>query len=360
MLFHDISCIFTLMQCRLLLFGAPADPPGAVAVSVDELVDPTVGDVLGALGLLVDGAYVDGRRVDPAEAALEVFVAGSTVAAWAGRAVPSAVPVVGLAVVAGPDAGQIAHLGVGAHVVGRDLSSAVAVEDRTVSRRHIEIQATDAAVTTRDLGSVNGSRIGDTWIVTASAVMPKALIHVGASSLRFHALPGPSSPPIGPARGGHIAFVRPPRQQLPAAQPIAPPPRAHGASRRLAIDVVAIAVPVLFALLLAVAFDPRFALMGLIGPVLAISNHFGQRRRARRDDAQREITERQARTRFGNDLLAARVAHTRDLHERAPDLGEIARRIEGELTGLWERRPAHDDFLALTVGFAAIDWTPAF
>ena len=352
--------MFTLMQLRLLLLGVPPEPHRTVVVSVDGLVDPRVGDVLGALGLPVDVAYVDGRRVDPAEAALGVLVDGSTIAACAGRSARSTVPVVGLAVVAGPDAGQIAHLGAGAHVVGRDLSSAVAVEDRTVSHRHIEIQATDGGVTTRDLGSVNGSRMGDAWIVTSSAVIPKALIHVGASSLRFHALSGPSSSPTGPAHGGHIAFVRPPRQQLPAAQPIAPPPRAHSASRRLAIDVVAIAVPVLFALLMAVVFDPRFALMGLIGPVLAISNHFGQRRRARRDDAQREVTERQARTRFRNDLLAARVAHTRDLHERAPDLGEIARRIEGELTGLWERRPAHDDFLALTVGFAAIEWTPAF
>src|SRR5437899_547552 len=78
--------------------------------------------------------------------------------------------------------------------------------------------------------------------------------------------------------------------------PIAPPPRAQGASRLIAIDVVSIAVPVLFALLMAVAFDPRFALMGLIGPVLAVSNHIGQRRRARRDNARREISDRQART----------------------------------------------------------------
>jgi hypothetical protein len=146
--------------------------------------------------------------------------------------------------------------------------SAVAVEDRTVSRRHIEIRQLTRNHRTDDLGSVNGSRIGDAWIVTRRG-HSQALIHVGASSLRFHALPGPSSPPIGPARGGRIAFVRPPRQHLPAAQPIAPPPRAQGASRRLALDVVAIAVPVLFALLMAVAFDPRFALMGLIGPVLA-------------------------------------------------------------------------------------------
>ena len=328
-------------------------------VAVDERAAPSVGDVLLALGIPVAATYVDGRLVDPAESAADHLVDGATITP-AGESVPATVPVVGLAVVAGPDAGRVTSLGAGAHVVGRDLSSAVAVDDRTVSRRHLEIRVTDDTAAVNDLGSVNGSRTGDGWIVTASPVIPKALIHVGASSLRFHALPRPPSPPVGPARGGRIAFVRPPRQHLPAAQPIAPPPRAHGASRRLAIDVVAIAVPVLFALLMAVAFDPRFALMGLIGPVLAISNHFGQRRRARRDDAQREITERQARTRFRNDVLAARAAHSRDVHERAPDLGEIARRIDGELTGLWERRPAHDDFLALTVGFAAIDWTPEF
>jgi S-DNA-T family DNA segregation ATPase FtsK/SpoIIIE len=281
-------------------------------VAVDELVSPTIGDVLVAVGLPLAATYVDGRLVDPAASAADHLVDGATITP-AGESVPATVPVVGLAVVAGPDAGRVTSLDAGAHVVGRDLSSTVAVDDRTVSRRHLEIRVTDDTAAVNDLESLNGSRTGDAWIVTASPVIPKALIHVGASSLRFHALPGPSAP-VGPVRGGRIAFVRPPRQQLPAAQPIAPPPRAHGASRRLAIDVVAIAVPVLFALLMAVAFDPRFALMGLIGPVLAISNHLGQRRRVRRDDAQREITERQARTRFRNDVLAARAAHSRDVH----------------------------------------------
>ena len=68
------------MNLRLLLLGSPPHPTGAVLVAVDELAEARVGDVLGALGLPVDGADVDGRRVDPAEAALEVFVDGSTVA----------------------------------------------------------------------------------------------------------------------------------------------------------------------------------------------------------------------------------------------------------------------------------------
>ncbi|MEO8695163.1 MAG: FtsK/SpoIIIE domain-containing protein [Acidimicrobiales bacterium] len=348
------------MQIRLVLSSSPQDLPRPVLVAIEELGAPTVGDVLGTVGLPLGPVQVDGRPIDPADAAVDVLVDGAVIARWPGESGATAAPlVIGLAVVAGPDAGGVTLLGAGSHVVGRDLATDVAIEDRTVSRRHLQVQLEDGSISAADLGSVNGSWVSDAWIGAATPVAPKALMHIGASSLRLHPL-GSSAPPVGAPRGGRIAFVRPPRHQLPAALLIAPPPRAQGVSRRMALDVVAIAVPVLFALLMAVMFDPRFALMGLIGPVLALNNHYGQRRRGRRDDAQREITDRQARTRFRNDVLAAKAAHIRDLHERTPDLGEIARRIDCSLDGLWERRPAHDDFLALSVGFASIAWAPEF
>ena len=347
------------MDLRLLLLGSPTTPDRAVLVAVDDLAHPTIGAVITALGLPLAPTSIDGRRVDPDQPAAELLVDGATITQHAGQPPSSAPSAVGVAVVAGPDAGRITHLAEGATLVGRDLSAAVVIDDRTVSRRHLEIHVIGGGVSLHDLGSVNGSRAGIQWLSTPAPVAFDALVHVGASSIRFHSIPATTLPSAA-ACGGRIALVRPPRQQPRGPQPIAPPPRAQGASRLIAIDVVSIAVPVLFALLMAVAFDPRFALMGLIGPVLAVSNHIGQRRRARRDNARREISDRQARTRFRNDLVAARAAHERDLHERTPDLGEIARRIDHDVAGLWERRHAHDDFLSLGVGFGAIEWTPAF
>ena len=191
------------MQLRLLpVPAARREASRTVVVSVDERANPTVGQVLAALGVPVAVASVDGRRVDPGESALEMLVDGSTIAAWVGESVPATVPVVGLAVVAGPDAGRSTSLGAGTHIVGREPSSVVAIDDRTVSRSHLEIISTVDTTSVRDVGSVNGSRMGGAWIETASPVIPKALIHIGASSVRFHTLAGSSVPPVGPARGG--------------------------------------------------------------------------------------------------------------------------------------------------------------
>ena len=350
------------MDLRLLLDG-PDDGPGrAIVLSVDDLAHPCVGDVLEALALPLDSTRIDGRAADPTQPAHECLVDGATLTTPAHPRHPLPLPapsVVAIAVVAGPDAGRVVPLPVQGGRVGRDPACTVVIDDRTVSREHLEFHMTGEGVSAHDLGSVNGSRTGSQWLITPTPVAFDALVHVGASTIRFDSAP-PLAPASTAARGGRIALVRPPRQQRPALPAIAPPPRTDGPSRLIAIDLVAIAVPVLFALLMAVAFDPRFALMGLIGPVLAVSNHFGQRRRARRDNAERATTDRQAHARFRNAVVGARDAYEHDLHQRTPDLVEVARRVGDDLSGLWERRSSHDDFLSLSVGFGPIEWSPAF
>ena len=352
------------MDLRLLLDGPDPRPGRPVVVSVDDLARPCVGAVLEALALPLDSTSIDGRATDPTQPAHECLVDGATLTTHAHPRHPSPPPGpsgIAIAVVAGPDAGRALPLPLHGGRVGRNPAGAAVIDDRTVSRGHLEIHIAGDEVSAHDLGSVNGSRTGNQWLTTPTPVAIDALVHLGASTIRFE-----SAPPLLPtaslaaARGGRIALVRPPRQRRPALSAIAPPPRAAGPSRLMAINLVAIAVPVLFALLMAVVFDPRFALMGLIGPLLAVSNHFGQRRRARRDNAERATTERQARARFRNAVIGARDAHEHDVHRRTPDLVEIARRIGDDLSGLWERRPSHDDFLLLSVGFGSIEWTPTF
>src|SRR5688500_12875615 len=186
MLFHSFSCMFDLMQLRLLLSAAHRAPPRRVLVAIDDLGAATVGDVLAALGVPTAGACVDGHLANPADAALGVLVDGATIEESSGGSDPSALAIAGVAVVAGPDGGRVIALGAGTHVIGRDPASVVPIADRTVSRRHCEIRVSGDAAAVIDLGSVNGSRIDETWLVVPSPVAPEVLVHVGASSLRVH------------------------------------------------------------------------------------------------------------------------------------------------------------------------------
>ena len=68
--------------------------------------------------------------------------------------------------------------------IGRNPDSGLQVDDLQVSRRHAVIEQTSAGTLLRDLGSGNGTYIGDQRIVEYR-LSHGDLIHVGQVSLRF-------------------------------------------------------------------------------------------------------------------------------------------------------------------------------
>src|SRR5436190_23929632 len=86
-------------------------------------------------------------------------------------------------VVAGPDKG--------AHAVGGDTVSvgtardnALATGDFTVSRYHLEVAARPNGIVVSDLGSTNGTYIGNVRIERA-VVPPGTLVRLGGTTIRF-------------------------------------------------------------------------------------------------------------------------------------------------------------------------------
>ncbi len=87
-------------------------------------------------------------------------------------------------VIAGPDRGRSAALRSGGLVIGSAPDCDLALTDRAVSSRHLEIQASGDGFLLRDMGSTNGTRVGDLKVQLATMTGPVD-IALGRTRLRF-------------------------------------------------------------------------------------------------------------------------------------------------------------------------------
>jgi DNA-binding winged helix-turn-helix (wHTH) protein len=82
-------------------------------------------------------------------------------------------------------AGKRTALGAGENVIGRDPGAGLFIDDASVSRRHARIVVTEEGATLEDLGSKNGTRLGDRKVEAAMPLDDGARIRVGTVELTF-------------------------------------------------------------------------------------------------------------------------------------------------------------------------------
>src|SRR5258706_6860654 len=102
------------------------------------------------------------------------------------RSPPVFIPRFRVRAISGDDAGLEASSEDGRLVVGTGDGADLRLGDRTVSRFHVELEATDAGIVVRDLGSTNGTIIGalrvrEALVQAGSAVV----IDVGRTRLQL-------------------------------------------------------------------------------------------------------------------------------------------------------------------------------
>lgn len=81
----------------------------------------------------------------------------------------------------------------GEHTVGRDPDADVYIDSPRVSRRHALIRVSGAEVTVEDLGSTNGTFVGDRQIDTLAKVEHGDAVRVGSTVLTIRVLVAPGS-----------------------------------------------------------------------------------------------------------------------------------------------------------------------
>lgn len=77
----------------------------------------------------------------------------------------------------------------GDNVLGRSSESVVFLDSEDVSRRHAVIRVHGVTATIEDLGSKNGTRLGDRPIATAEALRDRDEIRIGRAFLTFRCIP---------------------------------------------------------------------------------------------------------------------------------------------------------------------------
>ncbi|MGH9120024.1 MAG: FtsK/SpoIIIE domain-containing protein, partial [Acidimicrobiales bacterium] len=271
-----------------------------------------------------------------------------------------------LVVVNGLDAGRRFAMRPSTAVVGRAPGCEIVLHHDTVSKRHASVtMTTDGEVTIDDLESHNGTWIAGEPVVDPVTVTEATTIRIGALELELRPVRDDDRPvAVDPLRhtssAGTIPFNRPPRPAAPP--PIEPlrlpqPPRSGGAKSPL--SVISIVAPLVFAgAMFAVMKSPQYLLFAGLSPVMAIGNALDSKRRRRK-------SERGDHARFDTELAEFRgrldetLEDERGRRETAyPDPAEILRRVTLPSTSLWERRPAHDDFLRLRAGVGDVPSPP--
>ena len=98
-----------------------------------------------------------------------------------------------LYVVEGPDEGRLFEL-TAESVIGRDPTATVHLTDEEVSRRHALLSIGEGRATIEDLGSSNGTYVGETLVTGEVLLEPGEWLRVGATVLEFREPPGGEDP----------------------------------------------------------------------------------------------------------------------------------------------------------------------
>jgi DNA segregation ATPase FtsK/SpoIIIE, S-DNA-T family len=265
---------------------------------------------------------------------------------------------------AGPDAGGIAVLGSGAHIVGRAQGAGVRCDDAALLPHHLLIEISTDGATVRQLTGRVPARIDGEALADSIVIVADARVEVGHSILtvcrREITAPGQDvdRANINVTVHGNVV-VRCPR----AVVPWNPDALSAPADRMVHSDIGGGVLPGVLALagsgLVAVlVHQPMFLLFGAIGAIVAFGTWGGQRfsvfRRRRRDERARrgEIAQFE---RAVDTQRARYVAHQR---ATASTPASARRTIECQTADLWARRGTHPDGFEVSIGLGSIPWTP--
>lgn len=249
-------------------------------------------------------------------------------------------------VLTGRQAGTLFSLVPGENFIGRDRTSRVYLNDNSVSRRHMVINAGRHLELT-DLGSANGVLVDGVRVETTQLVSATTVL-VGDVELLI--TPGPPATPA--AQLSHrVMHTRAPRvaPRFPESERELPTPPTPATPSR--IPMLAMLAPMMMGgVMYAVTQSPMSLMMVAFTPLMMVGSwvdgKIGGRRKLRRETA-----------RFNEDMGVER-AELQELREReievrsaeTPTLPEVTRAIADRDSLLWTRRPEHRSFLEVRFG----------
>ena len=334
-------------------------PDGSVDVEVTAVERDTLAAVLPALGPLLGLATPElwsGSVRLPDELPLTSDELRHGAVLGLGSPVPPTdrsqrASALELRVVGGPAAGRTVPLAQGRHVLGRGREATVLLDDPDVSRQHVEVQVGGGAVTVADLGSTNGSRLGDEHLDGRPRPWPTGeLLRLGATAVSLAGATA-SSAGVAPAPGGRLRLRPAPRLAVPApdVEVTFPAPPTSLPKRRLAW--VAVALPAVGGLLMALLLHtPTFLFFALLSPVVALGTWLSERWSGRRTGRRESAAHALALVAAHERLTAALAADGQARDAAHPDLANLTSAARRRSSLLWSRTREDADALTVRLG----------
>lgn len=346
------------------------EKPGSHVSDLVDAIERRAGTIGHTSGLFVDDLFRPGDT-EIEEAGLHegavVALTSSTPADRLDEDLPEEGSLA-LTVVTGPDAGQVVPLSTnGEYRIGRGPDCHIRLLDPTLSRLHcaLQVSAVDT-VTVVNLSATVGTRIAGATITSPQPVALGTPITLGTTTIvvdrssHEDRMPGfHRARRLGPA--GTISFNRPPRVAPEPLDISLDPPMEPQDAGKPPFNVVSMAAPAAMGLVMVFAFHSAlYAMFALLSPIMVAGNWWESRHRSSK--ALRTSTRNYARDLVGFEGTLSESWHREVDHRRAatPNLAEVARRARLPSVHLWERRPSHEDFLRLSIGFSDVEWKPGF
>ncbi len=322
---------------------------------VDAEQESTVGDVLRRMGVGDTGAaygnervWVTGREVRHDWSLREAGVRHGAVFD-VGVFPQSPEPAAGLldvGIASGPGAGNAIRLGPGEHAIGGGRLAPVP-DGALVIQVDVAMRTRVRMTSPGILATIGGTPLTEEF----TAWRPDAPIVIADTLLATRPVTDADAVLEPDFEAGRLDFNRPPRTlRVPAKGQfrVPAPPAAPQAS---ALPWLGAMVPVLGAVVTAVAFHSYvFLVIAGFSPIVVIANTLTGRRQGRRGYRSLLAEYEATVARIEADIEAGNVAERMSLQASAPsavDLGRIASVPESRL---WERRFADDDYLLLRAG----------
>ena len=343
--------------------------PSATVDDLARALDPTGGDRALLIGDHVadpDFELTEAGIHEGAEVRFGAHAAGARGPLRAATPPPGRPSGLALVVVTGLDAGRRFPLVAGTTVVGRAPGCEIVLRDGTLSRRHAALSLSAGGdITIDDLESHNGTWVDGEPVVGAQPLAEGVPLRLGALELEVRPIDDHDRPlAFDPLRhttsAGTIPFNRPPRPAPPPPPPDVKPPAAPRTGQgKVPLSLIGILTPLLFAgVMFQVMGNAQFLLFAGLTPLMGIANAIDGKRRGKRSDrSEKERFAHEMRD-FRGRLVALADDERRRREAASPDPAEIMRRVTLPSVTLWERRPAHPDFLRLRAGVGGVPWRP--
>ena len=250
-------------------------------------------------------------------------------------------------------------------VVGRSPQADLTVDSPSVSWSHFTVEHDDDGVRVKDTGSTNGTLVDGRKVPEEGVlVTEEAVVVAGGAAVTIRrdlcetAAPTPGSlHNLTPA--GTVPFNRPPRPGRPASAELIPLPAPKDPPPPVKFSVATIVAPLILAVaMIMVMGNPRYAMISLLSPVIAIGTWVEQRRRRTRDLSDEKSRFAEALDDFQDDIDDAAAAERRRRRQEVPDPATLMLRAAVPTTALWQRRTTSHDFLMLHAGVGDVPWKP--